>query len=108
MRRTQQTYTGSEIIGIIRSLGYLANEAQISGMNDVAEYIMAAMRSSGDWALKSFSENLENVDRYDQLQVIQLLSRFMASSEMSREAFLERIANDSELDKDCDISKNCN
>lgn len=94
MRPALNMPPSSEIVGIIRALGYLATEARTSGMPDVAEYIITALHNSGDWALQKLSDDLKAADRDDRLAVIELVSRFMSSSEAAREAFLDRAGDD--------------
>lgn len=94
MQRTTIMTTNSEIVGIMRALGYLAHEARTSGMPDVADYIVDALHNSGDWALQTFSQSLKEADDNDRLAVIQLISRFMSASDTTRSDFLRKFETD--------------
>lgn len=98
MRQTAATGPNTEIVSIIRALDYLANEARTSGMPDVAEYIITALHNSGDWALQEMSKDLKKANRHDRLAVIELITRFMSSSEAARQVFLQRMEDEAKAE----------
>lgn len=80
-----------EVTGILRSMNYLAHQARVEGMDDIADIISEALHQSGEVTLSHLAQDTSDISRSDKAAILALVSQFFKSSDEDRKSFIAHV-----------------